>query len=220
MKHLIMRSIAIAALFANTASHAWDNSDNKVWLEGAVKWTLSDTLSLKLSEKIRYKQDGFEFYYRHTDTSITWKFIPNWTLTPAFRYASAKSDGDTSSTPIWHLNLHNKATVKGLDFNSRMRLMYSDLNHAHDRTDLRPKLSVLPSKGWKSWKLKPFIEDEIMINLNDGRLYRNRLSLGIKFSPLKRLSLSSFIMQEMTEKSSRDDWSESYNLGASARINL
>ncbi len=79
--------------------------------------------------------------------------------------------------------------------------------------DFRPKFTLLTNDAWTKAKLKPYVADEMMFDLNDGRLYKNRLSVGIGSTIYNKVAIGIFIMQEMTEDSITHDWSEAYNIG-------
>jgi hypothetical protein len=201
-------------------AHAWDSSENQVWLEGALKGQLSETLSYRLGEQVRYNEAGFNHYYRHTEPCIQWKFASGWTFAPAFRYSTATQKGVTRSTTAWHLNLVNTTSFLGMDLQSRARMYYSDPHGSPEETDFRPKLCFSPTQGWTLLKAKPFLADELMINLDQGRVYLNRLTLGIKCSPVKRVSLCAFIAQDRVENSTKTAWNERYNYGITACLSL
>ncbi|MEI6891675.1 MAG: DUF2490 domain-containing protein [Pontiella sp.] len=217
MKHTnMMRFLAIAVALTSSAIHvsAWDSDKNQIWLDASIQGKLTDTLSIKLAEEVRYTESDWTYTYRHTDISLNWKFAPGWSISPAYRYTTKNE----VNTPAWHLNLGNTLSALGMDIKSRMRVIYSDLSSASGRTDFRPKFTLIPSSGWTSWKLKPYLSDELMFNLNHGGLYRNRLKVGLKFSPVKRLSLGTFVMLDRKEVG--DDWVESYHTGMSAALSF
>lgn len=218
MKTKVIITIAFSGIIFT--SNAWNSSENNVWLKASVKGSLSEELTFKLSEQIRYKEDGFNYYYRHTEALLQWKFAPTWNFYPAFRYVTATKKDVEVSTPVWHLNLAHKTKLFGVNLKSRLRLYHTANDGSEDLTDLRPKFSLIPSQGWTAWKLKPYVEDEVMINLNDGWVYLNRLSTGLKLTPFKKLSLCAFISQDLYEQTEKADWHERYNYGLSAGLNF
>ncbi|VGO16027.1 hypothetical protein PDESU_04617 [Pontiella desulfatans] len=213
MKVIILRSIAIAAACGITIANAWDGRENAVWLEGGIKGALGETLDVKVIEQVRYQETDFDFYYRHSEVCLPWKFARGWSLAPAYRYVTITKNGSSTSMPSGHLNLCNTSALSGLDLISRLRIFFADLDGADDRTDFRPKLALIPAKGWTALKLKPYAENEMMINLDDGRFYLNRLTAGIKCAPAKHLALCAFIGQDLVENSAQSGWNERYNYG-------
>lgn len=200
-------------------AHAWDVSENSHWLEGALKGTLSDTLAVRLTEQVRYKEKGDFFYFCYTDFCLQWKFAPNWCAAGAFRYISArKPDSDWSATPMWHINLQNQTTMNWLYLCSRLRLSHVQLDGADNLTDFRPKFSLMPLKGWTRSKLKPYLADELMYNFEQNLIYRNRAEGGILCATYNKLALRIFLMQELTRTDSNTNWSETYNMGAGATL--
>jgi hypothetical protein len=190
-------------------------------LEGYVKTPLTESTTLKIAENYRYIEEGRFNYYRHTELEFGWIFAKNWSLAPAARYIRARAQhSDWKESPMWIVNLNQSARLSALDLKTRLRLTYLSADEVSDRTDFRPKFTLLPRKGWTSWKLKPYIADELLYNFQDNTLYRNRLSGGLKLRPAKPLAIDLFIMQESTRIDKDNDWEERFNFGLSAAVLL
>ncbi|WP_372846730.1 hypothetical protein, partial [Pontiella sp.] len=119
-----MKTIAVLAALCGIVftAQAWDSRENNIWLEGGLKGKIADDWTIQLSEQVRYKEDGFNDYYRHTEACLLWKFRPGWSLAPAFRYVTATKSNVTTSTPTWHLNLAHSASRFGVQLKSRARV--------------------------------------------------------------------------------------------------
>ncbi len=219
MKHHI-----IFAFFCGTVitAHAWNASENAIWIEGNLKGKLSETLAVKLTEQVRYRDEGKFYFYRYTDFGLSWKFAKNWSLAPGYRYITARKNPTSNwiSKPLWRLDLKNETTVSVIDFSSRLRLTYVALDHARDVIDFCPKFTLLLSKAWTSWKLRPYIADEMMYNFEANNIYRNRISGGIKCAPWAKVSIDLFLIHERTEIALNNEWNESYNMGACIGLNF
>ncbi len=202
----------IVAALCGTAltASAWYSTENTIWLDGSIKGNVADNLSLKLTEQLRFKDEGRLLNYRYTDIGTTYSFAPAWSITPAWRHIQTRktASADWSDKNMWHINLNNKTRLAAMDLKSRLRFTYTD-----DLSDFRPEFTLLPHKGFTGWKFKPFVTDELMYNFNEELFYRNRFSAGILCAPTKALSLKTFIMQELTKKAANGNWNESYNMG-------
>lgn len=220
MKLNTLRSIVLIAIGASASiCHAWESSKNTLWLNAGIQTKITEKLSIKINQEVRIYERGLDYYYRHTEASLKWQFLPDWSIAPAFRYATDSATSTSISTSIWHLNVANKTSIAGIDLKTRARIFYTDLHDTSNRIDFRPKLTATPSNGWTAWDLKPYLADEIMLNINDGgEFYRNRFSIGLTCKPLKRVSLSSFIMHDRYESSSI--WRERYHYGLSAGLSF
>lgn len=204
----------VGSIFCGMAATAmaWDSSENAIWLDGSLGGKLSDHVSIKLAEQLRYKDEGKFLAYRHTDIGATYAFNSSWSLTPAFRHIMGRKTfgADWVERDMWHINLNHKTSLKSVAFKSRLRFAYTETDHL---SDFRPEFTVLPSKGFSDWKIKPYLADEPMYNFNENRFYRNRASIGLLCAPMKGLCLKAFIMQELIEKTRNGGWNEAFNIG-------
>lgn len=175
------------------------DENDQYWLTGGVKGGLADGLTLKVSGQNRYRNE--DHYYRHFDYGLEYKLNPDWAVGGTFRDQSVKSSkGVWRSTNGYMLDAINTMKGCGAELKSRLRFCYFDPNYAADAaTDFRPRFDLAPAKGFTAWNMKPYVADEIMYNFDDRNLYRNRLSFGLKFNPVKPLSLDLSLMHERTE---------------------
>jgi hypothetical protein len=190
------------------------DENDQVWLTGSVKWKATDSLLLKLAEQFRYKDEAHT--YRHTDLGVGYALNKNWSVIGTYRYVEKKNTaGEWQGCDGILFDVENTVKGKGVELKSRIRLAYFDPNYNEDcSTDFRPKFTLSPAKGTTGWKMKPYVADEIMYGFDEDRLYRNRLSVGLKFKPVNLLSVDLFVMQECTEKTG--GWIENWNSGLSA----
>lgn len=209
--------MATTIIASAATSQAWDASENQIWLDGSVCGKVLDKLTLKMTEQMRYKNEGDFYYYHHSDVMLTYTMTKNWSIAPGFRHmSSANAKQVWSDKEMYHLNLNHKVSMLGVDLKSRFRLTYTDADKTDYLADVRPEFTLTPSKGFTGWKLMPFLSDEIMYNLNEVHLYRNRASTGLMLSPMKGLSLKLFVMHENTQKTEEGDFNENFNYGVFA----
>ena len=216
MKMNVKRNASLIALFMMAlTARAWDGSENQLWMNGDVSGKLAEKVSLKLSEQIRYVEEGDLFSYKHTDLCATYGFSTAWKFSAGFRhiYTRKSAAADWTNKEMVHFNAINTLPVAGLDFKTRMRLCYTEADNTDYLMDVRPEFCLMPTKGFTDWKLKPYLSDEIFYNLNETHLYRNRVSVGLNLSPIKSLSLKFFIMHENTQKTEEKDFNENFNYG-------
>lgn len=216
LRNLII--VATTLCLCSLQTIATDN-DN-VWFDYGINGKITDKVSITLAEELRYTEKDFDFVYRHTDLRFTIKIYPGWDLEPTFRYTEKYKNGETISIPGGYLNINNSNNYKEANIKTRIRFFYGDTGTQNNIIDLRPKILLTPKKGWTDIKLKPYIADEIMIDLNDFRLYKNRFSLGIQSTPYKIAKVGAFIMQEQTETVKDLGWQKAYNIGLSLFFNF
>jgi hypothetical protein len=205
-------------LIAGGALKARADENDQFWLTGGVKYKMTDQVSLKVAEQIRFKDETF--YYRHTDLGLGVKLTANWSAAGTFRLVEKKNKaGEWQRCTGYLLDATYVASGWGAELKSRMRLAVFDPQYDADcSTDIRPRFDLSPAKGCTAWKLKPYIADELMVSLDEGNLYRNRVIVGLNAMPHKHLSLNLFMMNEQTE--SGDKWSGNWNAGLAATLNF
>ena len=185
------------------------DENDQYWLTGTLKGGLTSNLTIKVSSQQRYRDDAH--YYRHMDYGADYKFNKNWSVGGTFRDQMVKSkSGQWRPTGGYLFDPVNTVKGFGAELKSRLRLTYFDPHYAADSTtDFRPRFDLLPAKGFTAWEVKPYVADEIMYNFDENNLYRNRLSFGLKCSPVKPLSLDLSLMNEKTETAGQ--WAENWN---------
>lgn len=211
----------ITAVICGSAltAHAWDSTENATWLDGYLKGQLTDTVSVKLAEQLRYKDEGSFNHYRHTEFGAEWSFAKNWSASAAYRYIQArKPDSEWFTKPMVHINLKNKTSLWLFDLKTCLRFSYLFLDGAVDLSDCRPKFALMPFQGWTGWNFKPYAAFEGMYNFEANVAYRYRAGAGLLLTPVNKLSLNLFMMQEQTRLRKNNDWQESYYMGLQAGL--
>lgn len=210
--------MCVAGLVIAGAVFVRADENDQYWLTGTVKYKMTDHVSFKIAEQTRYKDE--DHTYRHTDLGLGYSLNESWTVGGAFRYVEKKNkSGAWQGCDGYLLDLVHKAKRYGVQLKSRMRLSYFDPNYNADcSTDFRPRFDLSPASGFTKWKLAPYLADEVMFDLEEKDLYRNRVIVGLKARPVKQLSLDLFLMQECTKKNNR--WAENWNSGLAATLSF
>lgn len=212
------KKIWLTGLFVAASAAGQADENDQIWMTGAVKDKVTERVFLKAAEQIRYKDEGR--YYNHADLGIGYVLNKEWAFAGTFRYIEKKSKtGVWQSCDGYLLDLKHKAKGRGMHLKSRFRFSYFDPNYSADcSTDFRPRFDLSPASGFTQWKLKPYLAEELMFDLEEKNLYRNRLIVGLKATPARQLSLDLFVMQERTENNG--SWSENWNSGLSATFSF
>lgn len=208
---------ALCAAALNTL--AWDSSENKIWLDGSIKGALTEKLSVKLGEQLRYNDEGRFNYYRHTELGAQWAFSKAWSVSAAYRHIMMRksADADWVEKPMPHATVKNRLQLSFVELRSRLRVTYLALEGQRDLTHFRPKFALMPSTDWK---LKPYASFEGIYNFEYGYLFRTRTGGGLLYAPFKKLSLNLFAAQERTCTVPSADWNECWLAGLQARFNF
>lgn len=209
----------IAGLLIAGAAWGMADENDTVWMGGSVQWKATAHGSLKVAEQTRFKDETQ--YYKHTDLTAGYSFNTTWAIHATYRATEKKvgKRGNWEECDGYLLDVIHSTGKWGAVLKSRMRLAHFEPDYDADcSSDFRPRFDLLPAKGCTAWMLKPYVADEVMFRLEGGDLYRNRLSVGLKASPVSHLSVNVFVMQECTE--SGDKWSENWNTGLAATLSF
>jgi hypothetical protein len=199
----------IAGLMIAGGATARADENDQVWLTATVKAGLTSNLTLKVASQQRWRDA--DHTYRHMDYGADYKINSSWSVAATFRDQMVKNKKGVWQSCSGYLfdGVHSMKGY-GIELKSRMRLTYFDPHYSADcTTEFRPRFDLMPAQGLTSWKLKPYVADEIMYNLEEGHLYRNRVSVGLKCSPLKALMIDLSLMNERTE--TNGEWAENWN---------
>ena len=210
----VLWMMAVAFVWSGATAHAWDESENQLWLQGSVETQVGAKLKLKLAEEFRYKDSGADEFYHHTDFTLGYAMTNGWSVAGTYRYIDKeRKNGEWLVDNMALLDLCKKTGVSGVELKGRLRATYTDKRSTDDDPwEVRTRFDIAPEKGWTSWKLKPYLADEVMYDLCDSRLYRNRAYVGLKVAPQQHVGANLYLMQDRLETAD-GDWNEFYVLG-------
>lgn len=206
----------IAGLVVIGAISGRADEQDQFWLTGAMKWTATKQLALTFAEQARFKDETY--FYRHTDFGGCYAFNKAWAVAPKFRLCTKRNAaGDWRDLDGYLVDTVNRSSIKNVALTTRIRLAYVHPDDSSDDIlDIRPKLVISPVKGYSEWNIKPYVADELMYNVEEDSLHRNRLSVGFKTKPASMLLMQLFVMQECLKKD--DEWAERWNAGLDATL--
>ena len=218
MKKVFRLILVFCAVLA--AAVCADEKD-QYWMTGGVSWKIDDDFSFKFSNQIRIRDE--DFYYNHTDVGVGYNISKNWNVVPTYRHQRSKNGkGDWKTTNGYMLDINNSVNAFELELKSRMRLAYFHPREANkdSSTEARPRFELLPAKGFTQFDIKPYIADEMMYNFDEHKFFRNRFSVGVKFKPVKELSMDVFVMNEQNRNDGVSRWEEQWNCGFAGTVSF
>lgn len=126
-------------------------------------------------------RDGFsDAFFGYIDGNYRRNLDEHWALEVGYRHAMLELPGGWREESRPMLALYWRDEVAGGRFSNRNRLEFRHFEgNAKDRIRYRNE-SVWRSNGTVTrYKLKPFVEEEIFIDLTDDKLNENWLTLGV-----------------------------------------
>lgn len=145
-------------------------------------------------QEMHFGNDGGHLYYQHYDLGLIYKGLGDWidvglNFRKGFKEDSADDWLQENRT---HLNVTLKQKLGDIDVSMRNRLEFRDFENAEDRWRYRNKVTFKLPYELTSLKLKPYIADEIFINLNEEGYSANRLYGGLSFKLFDNIKTSVF----------------------------
>jgi len=186
---------------------ASDDGDLQYWSTAGVSFDIDKDWKFKFEEEFRFGDNAGHFY-RHSDFGVVYKSFADW-IDLGFNYRQVfekDSKGQWRQENRPHLNVTLKSKLFGFDLSDRSRLEYRDREIKKDIWRYRNKLTIRLPLEFTELKLKPYLADEVFINLDEEGYNRNRLYGGVSFKLSKNLTGDIFYLwQSSRSGGSRKD---------------
>jgi hypothetical protein len=202
-------------VFLSGVCFGFDDGDFQYWSTAEVSFDLNKDWKVDFSEEFRFGDDGGELYHYFSDLGFTYKSLADWIdVGFNFRLIKERADSDsewkTENRP--HINVSFKGKLFDCGLTNRSRFEYRDREAADDLWRYRNKTTVKFPLELTALKLKPYIADEIFINMTgDNIINRNRFYSGFSFKITKGLDGNIFYLWQASK--SGGQWSDLNILG-------
>ena len=210
LKKLVICCI-FAAIFAALYTHpayADDKSGFQYWSTADAVVNINKDWKTVFEQEFRLGDDGGHLYYHHSDIALIYKGLAK-DIDIGLNFRKAYTEDDTNT---WrqenrpHLNVTFRKMLGNIDFNTRSRLEFRDNEIKDDLWRYRNEFTFKLPFEWTALKLKPYIADEIFINLNGQGYTANRVYAGVTFNLLKNVKTAVYYVWQSTRTSpGRDD---------------
>jgi len=205
--------MVIAVVLPSQVCFGFDDGDFQYWATAKARFDINKDWYGTVEEEFRLGDDAKKLYYRYTEMGIVYNGLADW-LSLGFNYrqvSERKGNGDW----IWenrpHFNLTFKGKLGDLVLSDRSRFEYRDKYNAKDMWRYRNKFTV--KFPWKltPLKLKPYVADEIFIDLDQSGINRNRFYSGFSLKLSKNLLGNICYLWQAS--SSEHQWNDIHVLG-------
>ncbi|MBO8152426.1 MAG: DUF2490 domain-containing protein [Candidatus Marinimicrobia bacterium] len=217
MKKLTIIGLGICfSLFIVMTAFAYEDGDWQFWNTESVEGNLVENWKVKLEEEFRFGDNIGEFYYHHTDGSLTYK-LTNWFhLSLSYRQIYENKDEEWKEENRPHVNGTFKWKWQDFEFKNRSRFEYRIREGKENAWRYRNKLTLGFPLKWTKLGIQPYLADEIFIDFDEGDLNRNRLYAGFKAKLMKYLAPDIFYLWQTSEKDG--DWIDYKVIGAKLKV--
>lgn len=191
---------AVFVLLTGGICFASDDNDFQYWSAASFSFDLDKDWKAVVTQELRIGESAGNLYYEHTEMGLIYSGLADW-LDVGFDY---RQISETDSAGTWRdehrpqLNVTLKTKLFGLDWADRSRLEYRDRENKTDLWRYRNKLTLKLPMELTPLKLKPYIADEIFIDLNEVGYNKNRVYAGVSFKLAKNLKCAIFYMWQTT----------------------
>jgi len=178
-----------------------------------IIYGINKNWDFELQEEFRFNDDGGNLYYQFSDFGLTYKGIADWVeLGLNFRKIYEEEDDShwiEENRP--HFNVTFKGKFHNLDVSDNSRIEYRDREKKEDQWRYRNKFTVKFPVEWTSLKLRPYVADEIFVDLYGEHITRNRLFSGFSIKLADNTKFDIFYLWQ----SSKDNggWDDVHALG-------
>ncbi|MBE0536771.1 MAG: DUF2490 domain-containing protein [Phycisphaerae bacterium] len=170
------------------------------WSTVELKTDLNTDWSTAFEEEFRIDADRGKVYYHQSDIGLTYKGLAEWLdVGLNFRKVYQQDDaGDWRQENRPHVNLTVKDTFSGIKWSNRSRVEFRDIESRHNFWRYRNKTTLELPWELTALKLKPYVADEVYINLDGSGYSRNRFSAGGLLNLTRSLKLDIYYLWQST----------------------
>lgn len=205
--------VMMVIVLANHVYGGFDDGDFQYWATAKARFDINKDWHGTVAEEFRIGDDAEKLYYRYTEMGIVYDGLADW-LSLGFNYrqvSERKGNGDW----IWenrpHLNLTFKGKLGELAISDRSRFEYRDKYNAKDMWRYRNKFTVKFPWELTPLKLKPYVAEEIFVNLDQSGIIANRFYSGFSLKLAENLSGNIFYLWQAAN--SDHSWIDTHILG-------
>jgi hypothetical protein len=219
MKKLMAITLnACLGAIVGLAAFAYEDGDWQFWSLGGMQANLSESWQARLEQQFRLGDNMEELYYRYTGFGVTWRTTHWFHFGCDYAQIYEKRQGDWKEENRPHLNGTFKGSWREFGFENRHKIERRIRQGRENIWMYRNRLlSLIPLKLTR-WKIRPYLADEIFLILDEGKLYRNRLTGGFKGQIIENLRIDIYYLWQSSEKG--EDWIDYHIMGAKLKATL
>lgn len=209
----------ITILLTSEICFATDDGDFQYWSSANVSLDIDKDWKITFAEEFRLGDDAGHLYYHHSDIGFVYKSLADW-IDLGFNYKQVfertDSEGEWKQENRPHLNITLKGRLFDLGLSSRSRFEYRDRENKKDLWRYRNKVTVKFPLELTSFKLQPYLADEVFINFDEEDFNKNRLYAGLSLKLSKNIKGEVYYLWQSSK--SGGDWKDINVLGTGLKF--
>jgi len=176
--------VLLASLsFCDGICFASSDRDFQLWSTFGASFDVNRDWSAAVEEMLKFGDDAGNLYYQHTDLGFTYNSLADW-IDIGFNYKQVYvelTDDRWGTERRPHFNVTFKGRLGSLDFSDRSRFEYRDKEYGDDLWRYLNKFEVNLPCEFTRFKLRPYVSDQVYINMDGSGFERNRIYTGLTF---------------------------------------
>ncbi len=201
----------LGLFLAAAPAFAYDDGDFQVWNTDTQELKAGEHAKMTLEEEFRWGGSAQDFYYQHYDLGYVHSLNRNVDLGINYCQIYEKKNGDFKEENQPHLNAVIKFAMHGFKFEDRNRFQFRHFDYAKDFWQYRNKFTVKFPWSFTKASLRPYLADEIYLDLNDGEFSRNRFFSGLAMNITGDIQAEVYYLLQSSKSSGR--WTDANVLG-------
>ena len=165
------------------------DGDVEFWQSAIACFDINPDWAVAVEEHVKMGHVAGNVYYHHTDLGFVYKsFAEGIDLGFNFKQVFKKDDdGHWCRENRPHLNVTFKGWLGPLDFADRSRMEFRDRECDEDLWRYTHRLKVKLPYEFTRFKFRPYVADQVYLNLEGQTFEKNRIYAGIMFELSKNL---------------------------------
>jgi hypothetical protein len=197
---------------------AFADGNLEFWQTTTVSLDINQDWTAAVEEHLKLGQDPGHLYFHYTDLGFVYKSAASW-IDLGFNYKQIfkkDDDGHWSWENRPHLNVTFKGRLGTLDFADRSRFEFRDREDEEDLWRYVHGLKVRLPFEFTKYKFRPYVADQVYLNLEGQTFDKNRIYSGVTFELTKNLESEFYYVWQSAKSDGR--WEDLNALGLLLRI--
>ena len=208
----------MAVFLLSRHCYAFADGDVQFWQTIGASFDIDKNWTVEVEEHLKLGHAAGHLYLHQTDLGFVYKGLADW-IDLGFNYKQGyrkDDDGHWQRENRPHVNITFNGRFGSLDFSDRSRFEYRDREGTEDLWRYVHRLEVeLPFELTK-FKFRPYIADQVYLNLEGQTFEKNRIYTGVTFELTKNIESEFYYVWE--SKKSDGQWKELNALGFQIEI--
>jgi hypothetical protein len=211
-------AFVIGGVFFTSVCFAGRSGNLEYWQTSGVSFDINKDWAVHAEEEFRAGRHNGNPYLHNVNVGLVFKSLAEGTdIGFDFKKEYEKdSEGKFRQENRPHLNITFRGNLFDFDTSNRVRLEYRNREKKTDLFRLRNKTTVKFPFTFTSLNLRPYIAEEVFINLGEDNVNQNRLSTGFSCKPAKNIEASVYYMWKTSKISG--GWEDTNVIGAGLKF--